>query len=90
MHLPHPDLLTIQQKLEEALNAAKRMDMFVEVAHCHLALAKLFAQLDKVAEAKSQLEQASQYYEKLEMAYWVCRSKELQEQCYKHAIVRFI
>lgn len=63
--------ITIKKEIELALSKAKEIGLRPQVAHCHLAMAKLYKQQKKIKSSKKEILLALTEFEKLGMYFWV-------------------
>jgi tetratricopeptide (TPR) repeat protein len=71
LHLSEPNYSQIEQKIQEALNLAQASELQAEIAHCHLALAKLYKKMGETESCREASNKALETYKKLDMPYWV-------------------
>ena len=77
MQLSNPDYFAIKKQLEVALQMAQDLDMLAHVAHCRLALGKLYQRSgDKIA-AKNEFNIALIGYQTLGMSFWLQKCQQL-------------
>ncbi len=74
LHLPNPNWKAIKQQLDDALKLSTQLEMLPNIGHCHLAMAKLYQQMENNEESEKALEAALRIYKQLDMPYWI-------EQC---------
>jgi tetratricopeptide (TPR) repeat protein len=60
-----------QDRYDEALALANELGMRPLVAHCHLALGKLYRRLGKREKAQEHLTTATTMYREMDMRFWL-------------------
>lgn len=76
LHLPQPNFAEIQLKLNNALQIATEHGIFVQIAHCHLALAELNRQMGEQNAHFHELKVALEYYEKFNIPYLIKKCED--------------
>jgi len=71
MELPNPDYPAIKKQLEQALQMAHDLNMPAHVAHCHLALGKLYQRSGDKVGSTNEFNSALLRYQELDMPFWI-------------------
>ena len=66
-----PEIEPAAYHYRQALALADELGMRPLVAHCHLGLGKLYAQIGRRAEARASLSAAIELYRAMEMTLWL-------------------
>jgi class 3 adenylate cyclase/tetratricopeptide (TPR) repeat protein len=77
LHLSEPGYSQNEQKITRALELAQTLQLQSEVAHCYLALARLYEKMGKIELRSEAANTALQTYKKLDMPYWVSQCTSL-------------
>lgn len=77
LQLPEPDYSQSEQKIKKALDMAQELKLQSEIAHCYLALARLYKEMGKIELFREASDKASETYKKLDMPYWVSQCDHL-------------
>jgi tetratricopeptide (TPR) repeat protein len=79
-HGDSPDLLTAEDHYRQALVLAEELGMRPLVAHCHVALGKLYRRTGKQHQAKEHLITATSMMREMQMGLWLEKAEtELNE-----------
>jgi tetratricopeptide (TPR) repeat protein len=70
-HADPPDAAQAEAYYQQALALAEVLGMRPLVAHCHLGLGKLYAEIGRRAEARAELSAAIDLYRTMEMMFWL-------------------
>jgi tetratricopeptide (TPR) repeat protein len=70
-----PDDGRAEARYRQSLSLAERLGMRPLVAHCHLALGKLYRSTDRREQAQEQLTTAATMYREMGMTYWLERAE---------------
>jgi tetratricopeptide (TPR) repeat protein len=70
-HINPPDAAQAEAYYQQALALAEALGMRPLVAHCHLGLGKLYAEIGRRAEGRAELSAAIDLYRTMEMMFWL-------------------
>jgi class 3 adenylate cyclase/tetratricopeptide (TPR) repeat protein len=74
-HHHHPDVATVEAHYGAAAALASELGMRPLVAHCHLGLGTLYAQIGRLEQARAELSTAIDLYRAMEMTFWLNRAE---------------
>jgi tetratricopeptide (TPR) repeat protein len=70
-----PEVETAEDHYRQAVALAKELGMRPLVAHCHLGLGKLYAEIGGRAEARVDLSAAIDLYHAMDMTFWLSQAE---------------
>ena len=70
-----PDFVEAEQYFRGALDLASQLRMRPLVAHCHVALAKLYRQTGKRIDSNAHFRTATSMYREMGMTYWLDKAE---------------
>jgi len=74
-HADPPDATQAEAHYQQALALAEALGMRPLQAHCHLGLGRLYGQMGRVEQARTELSAAIEMYRSMDMTFWLPQTK---------------